>query len=75
MPTPTANQIKVLQMVKRRDWPAGEPRIDWIDKRSRKNVVEAGWIAERPDTAGKYSGNIVDLTPAGEAVLVAAGQQ
>ncbi len=72
MATPTAYQIKVLQMVEKRDWPTGEPRIEWLVKRSAAIVLREGWVEEVPGTAGRFIGNIIVLTEAGRAALATA---
>lgn len=66
---PTHAQREALRMVEKRDWPAGEPRVTWINKATARVLLREGLIAERPDTADRWRGNIIDLTPAGRAAL------
>lgn len=66
---PTPSQIAAIRMVGKRDWPAGEPRIDWINKATARVLLREGVIVERPDSAAGSRGNIIDLSPAGEALL------
>lgn len=70
----TKAQVSALKRVERRDWPAGEPRIDWIPRPTATALVRRDLIAPRPGTAGKpfsWSKEIVDLTEAGRAALSA----
>lgn len=67
---PTASQVTAMRTVAKRDWPAGEPRIGWINKATARVLLRGGIIVERSDTASPLNGNIIDLTPAGEAILV-----
>ena len=67
---PSPAQIRALVMVSKRNWPAGEPRMEWINAGTARALFARGWIVERPDSATKYRGNIVDLTDAGRAILV-----
>lgn len=66
---PTAAQVDGLRMVAKRDWPAGEPRVGWINMATARVLLREELIAERPDSADRMGGNILDLTPAGRAVL------
>lgn len=56
-------------MAAKRDWPAGEPRIDWFNKSTARVLLREGVIVERPDSAAGSRRNIVDVTPAGKALL------
>ncbi|MBF5096472.1 hypothetical protein F1643_20970 [Azospirillum sp. INR13] len=67
---PTQSQIAAMRMAAKRDWPAGEPRIDWINKATARVLLREGVIVERPHSAAGGRGNIIDLTPVGEALLV-----
>lgn len=66
---PTQSQIAAIRMAAKRDWPAGEPRIDWFNKATARVLLREGVIVERPNSAAGSRGNIIDLTPAGEALL------
>lgn len=72
---PTAAQIDAMRKVEKRDWPAGEPRVGWINKATASVLLREGLIVERPGTADRWCGNILDLTPAGRATLAQAQAQ
>jgi hypothetical protein len=67
----TANQVQVLRQVAKRDWPGGEPRMDWLDGRSAAKLIKAGLVAPVPGTATQHSAEIAVLTDAGHAALAA----
>ncbi len=49
----------------RRSRPAGEPRLDWLNTATARLCLSKGWIVEREGAATRFSGSVVDLTPAG----------
>lgn len=68
-----SNKLRMLRMVAKRDHPGGEPRMGWLDKgRAGADVVRDGWVRAVPGTADKWSGPVIVLTEAGQAVLTAA---
>ena len=72
----TKAQITALKMFEKRDWPAGQPRLNWTHRPTQKVLLRLGLIVERPNTADPrrfHSGNIVDLTDAGRAALAQQG--
>ncbi len=72
MNEPTKSQIRVMEHIERRDWPAGEPRTNWFNKATIRVLLSRGWIVERAGTSvGVFRGKIVDLTDSGRAVLAA----
>lgn len=72
----TAAQIAGLNLVAKRDWPAGEPRIGWMNCATANVLRRHGLIEEREGTAviGEFRSQspIVDLTDAGRAALADA---
>lgn len=65
-------QLRALKFIAKRDYPAGEPRIDWIGRRTALILLERRLISERSDTAGRpfaWSRSIVDLTDAGREAI------
>lgn len=67
----TARQVQTLRIVARRDWPAGEPRMDWMDRRSAPTLIAFGLVEPVPGTATERKAEIVVLTEAGRAALAA----
>lgn len=70
----TKAQWRALRKISRRDWPAGEPRLDWLNRATASVLLRLGMITEREGTAGSpfsWSAPIVDLTEAGRAALQA----
>lgn len=68
----TQAQVRTLGRIARRDWPAGEPRMDWFGKPTIRVLLAGGFITERQGSAGApftWSKGIVDLTEAGRAAL------
>lgn len=69
----TKAQRGALEMVARRDWPAGEPRLGWIYRQTATVLLQRGLIAEREGTerttAHCRKSAIVDLTDAGRKAL------
>jgi hypothetical protein len=68
----TPAQQTALRTIQRRDWPAGEPRADWIHKGTLEVIERLGLAKRRPNTTGrKYwdRSPILDLTPAGRSAL------
>lgn len=71
----TKAQREALAIVAKRDWPAGEPRLRWMNKATAAVLLRRGLIAERPGTEESAWGAscIVDLTDAGRAALTKGG--
>lgn len=67
----TNNQARLLGQVAKRDWPGGEPRMDWLDKRSAAKLLAAGLVVPVPGTATGRRPEIAVLTEAGRAALAA----
>ena len=66
----TVNQVRMLKIVEKRDWPAGEPRRSWLHATSAKTLFCMGLISERPNTeGGLHHSCIVDLTDLGREAL------
>ena len=68
----TDAQIRALKMVERRNWPAGQPRLGWLNKATARVLLAKGLISERSGTVSHTSWErtqIVDLTDAGRAAL------
>lgn len=68
----TDAQRRALKKVAKRDCPAGEPRLDWLNSATAQALLSRNLITERPGTAGHpfpWSKAIVDLTDAGRAAL------
>src|SRR5215211_2407998 len=40
----TPRQVRLLRMIEKRDWPIGEPRMDWLDKRSAAKLIAVGMV-------------------------------
>lgn len=66
----TKAQVRALKMIERRDWPAGEPSIEWVSKSTAAVLVRRGLVSTRPGPIrwGRQE-HIADLTPAGRAAL------
>lgn len=69
----TKTQRGALEMIAQRDWPAGEPRLAWINQKVAAVLLQRGLIVEREGTertTGHFrSSAIVDLTDAGRKAL------
>lgn len=71
----TPNQVRVLRLVEKRDHPGGEPRMDWLDKRSAAKLIAAGLVAPVPGTATAWRAEIAVLTDAGRAALAETAER
>ena len=68
----TQNHIMELRKVAKRDWPAGEPRMTWQDRRWAASLLRGKLVELLPGTATKCGDEIVVLTDAGHAALAGA---
>ena len=62
----TKAQMDALRKVQRRNWPAGEPSIDWLNRPTAAVLFRRGLISVRDPG---HAMSIVDLTDAGRSAL------
>lgn len=61
-------QRRALEMIAKRDWPAGEPRWNWFNTRTWKVLIRKGLVFERESNL-EPSVWVAEITPAGRAAL------
>lgn len=54
-------------MVHKRDWPAGEPRLHWLNKTTAEVLLRNRWIVAR--SSGDIN-PVIDLTNGGRAAML-----
>jgi len=68
----TDAQIRGLEFIAKRDWPAGEPRLSWLHKSTWRKLEANGLAVLRlgsEEPRGFNATCIVDLTEAGRTFL------